>query len=173
MRNEMQIKNEIGQNIKYLLSKNNCSQQELAKALGTDKSTVSNWVRGKRIPRLDLVDRMCVIFGCTRNDVLSNNEKITIEDILRNYIKEKYGNLNAFFKTINLPPSTLYTILERGINNSSFANIMKITSALNISADALANGRIEEKLTKIEFDKLTTVNRIKLTDYFNLLYKSQ
>ena len=76
MRNEIQIKNEIGQNIKCLLSKNNCSQQELAKALGTDKSTVSNWVRGKRIPRLDLVDRMCVIFGCTRNDILSNEELV-------------------------------------------------------------------------------------------------
>ena len=96
-----------------------------------------------------------------------------IEKKLKDYIKEKYGNLNAFCKSIGMPWTTLDSILKRGIDNSSVANILKITSALGISADALAYGRIEEKLTKIEVEKLNKDNKIKLTEYYELLLKSQ
>lgn len=95
------------------------------------------------------------------------------EKKLKEYIKEKYGSLSAFCKSIGMPWTTLDSILKRGIDNSSIHNILKITSALGISADALANGSIEEKLTKIEIEKLNKDNKIKLTEYYELLLNSQ
>lgn len=39
--------------------------------------------------------------------------------------------------------STLNSIFTRGIQNATISNILKICDELHISADALANGRIE------------------------------
>ena len=98
---------------------------------------------------------------------------MSLEQELKDYIKERYGSLSAFCREIEMPLTTLDTILKRGIENANISNIMKITQALNISADALANGSIEEKLTKIEIEKLNKDNKIKLTEYYELLLNSQ
>lgn len=67
---------------------------------------------------------------------------MTIEERLRELIQEKYGTVVAFGKHIGLPSSTLYSILQRGINKASVQNVLKICEALDISADALADGII-------------------------------
>ena len=98
---------------------------------------------------------------------------MTIENKLKELIKEEYGTLKNLSNQIGMPPTTLETILKRGIANANITNIIKITNALNISADALAEGRIEKKLTEIKIEKLTPTNKEKLTEYFELLLNSQ
>lgn len=73
----------------------------------------------------------------------TNNSKIDIE--LKQHIKKQYGSLSAFAKVIGMPLTTLDSILKRGVLNSNFSNIIKITDALNLSTDALAKGRLENK----------------------------
>jgi transcriptional regulator with XRE-family HTH domain len=71
---------------------------------------------------------------------------MTIEEELRDYILSRYSSLKEFSEVANIAHSTLYTILIRGVSNAKVGNIIKICQALNISADALAEGRIESKL---------------------------
>lgn len=64
------------------------------------------------------------------------------EDKLKDVILNRYGTLKAFSDMIDLPYSTVVSILNRGILNAKVENIITICNALNISADALAEGKI-------------------------------
>ena len=65
-----------------------------------------------------------------------------IEEKLKELILSRYKSLREFTQVIDMPYSTLDTILKRGIDKASITNIIKICQELHISADELANGRI-------------------------------
>lgn len=67
---------------------------------------------------------------------------MTIEEQLNELILSRYKSLREFTQVIDMPYSTMNSILQRGIGNSSVTNIIKICKALHISADELSNGRI-------------------------------
>lgn len=67
---------------------------------------------------------------------------MTTEEKLKNLILQKYRSIREFTQYIDMPYSTFDTILKRGINTASVANVIKICKALDISADELADGRI-------------------------------
>jgi predicted transcriptional regulator len=75
---------------------------------------------------------------------------MNIEDKLKDYILERYNSLREFSITADVPNSTVNTILVRGVNNAKVANVIKICKALNISADALAEGKIEPKFDYVK-----------------------
>ena len=80
-----------------------------------------------------------------------------IEERLKDLIVLKYGNVANFVREIGLPYSTFKSIMTRGIMNASIGNIFKICSALNISADELANGNIvpvENRSDSIDVEKM-------------------
>lgn len=67
---------------------------------------------------------------------------MTKEDMLKNYILSKYRSVREFTMKNGIPYSTMATIFKRGIDNANVNNVIKICNALNISTDALAEGRI-------------------------------
>lgn len=73
-----------------------------------------------------------------------------LEMKLKDLIKERYGALSKFAESIDMPWTTLDSILKRGIVNSNIANVLKITDALGLSADELANGRIVNKNASVK-----------------------
>lgn len=73
---------------------------------------------------------------------------MTIEEMLKDYILERYKSLREFTHAVDIPYTTMDSILRRGIGNSSVNNVIKICKALHISADALANGEIVPKYEK-------------------------
>ena len=67
----------------------------------------------------------------------------TSEDLLKEFILSKYKSIREFTNIIGMPYTTVDSLLKRGIKKASVDNVMKICSFLNISADALVDGRIE------------------------------
>ena len=67
------------------------------------------------------------------------------EDLLKEKILSEYKSIREFTQKIEMPYSTLDTILKRGIRNASVDNVIRICDFLEISTDALINGRIERK----------------------------
>ena len=53
-------------NLKRLLQEKGMSAAELARSLGVSKSAVSDWLKGKSLPRIDKVDKICIILNCKR-----------------------------------------------------------------------------------------------------------
>jgi hypothetical protein len=67
---------------------------------------------------------------------------MSIEDRLKEMIIEKYGTIRSFSASIDLPNSTVMSMLRRGVNNTGIDNVLKVCHALGISAEELADGRI-------------------------------
>ena len=61
---------------------------------------------------------------------------------LKELILEKYGSLAEFCKKIDLPWTTLDSILKRGVDKANIKNILKITTELRIDVERLADGKI-------------------------------
>lgn len=69
-------------------------------------------------------------------------ENLSIENQLRELIVERYDTVVNFSKIVGIKNSTIASILARGVNNSTVDNIIKICNELQISTDALAEGKI-------------------------------
>jgi hypothetical protein len=67
---------------------------------------------------------------------------MTIEEYLKSMIISRYGNVKAFATHAGIKYSSLAAILKRGIMNANIENVFALCSALNISVDALAIGKI-------------------------------
>lgn len=91
---------------------------------------------------------------------------MTTEDRLRKYILSKYKSLREFSQKIDMPYSTINTIMKRGIDNSSVNNIIRICQALNISTDDLVNGKIvpvmEDNNATIRIEDIIEETKLKL-----------
>ena len=57
--------------LKFYLEQNGITQFDLSKRLHVSSSTVTDWVYGRRTPRMDKVDAMCEIFNCSREDLIT------------------------------------------------------------------------------------------------------
>lgn len=67
---------------------------------------------------------------------------MTTEEKLKEYILSRYKSIREFTLMAEIPYTTVKSILDRGVGNSSVNNVIKICKALHISADGLANGQI-------------------------------
>jgi hypothetical protein len=67
-----------------------------------------------------------------------------VEEKIKNIILNRYKSLREFSIEYDIPYTTLKSMLERGVGNSSVTNVIKLCKALNISADALADGEITQ-----------------------------
>lgn len=63
---------------------------------------------------------------------------------LKEIIIERYGSLKKFCEAIDMPWTTLDSILKRGVANSNITNVMKITRELHLDTEALASGTIKD-----------------------------
>lgn len=71
-------------------------------------------------------------------------------EIIKKLIKEKYPSKKSFALTIGLPPTTLQSMLDRGIGNASVDNVIKVCKGLGITTDQLEKMAYgEEDITTI------------------------
>ena len=65
-----------------------------------------------------------------------------VETELKELILKRYGSLSEFCKKIDLPWTTLDSILKRGVEKANIKSILKITAELGIDVESLAAGKI-------------------------------
>ena len=87
-----------------------------------------------------------------------------LEAQLKDLIIERYGNLKKFTDEIDMPWTTLDSILKRGVLNSGVVNVIKICKALEISVDAIGEGRIEQITTTVKTESDNKIHTMDLTD---------
>lgn len=59
-------------NLNYFMSLNGKTQIDLVNDLGFNKSAVSTWCNGTRLPRMDKVDALAKYFGIRRSDLIED-----------------------------------------------------------------------------------------------------
>lgn len=93
---------------------------------------------------------------------------MTNEEILKRIIEEKYQNVKVFSEKINIPYTTIRSILERGLLNAKVENVIRIADELNMRAEDMLLLSEKENLNKdlyFYFEKLTKDSKLKVIDF--------
>lgn len=116
-------KETMSKNLKYFIEKSGKDRRELAEEWGFPYSTVTEWINGKKYPRIDRIEIMADYFGILKSDLIEekteehremqkNNDTLmdiivrarTDEDFfalletINQYDAEKIKMLSAFLK---------------------------------------------------------------------------
>ena len=57
-------------NLRRLMEQKGTSRQDLSKVLGVSYFTISDWVNGKKYPRMDKVEMLATYFGVLKSDLI-------------------------------------------------------------------------------------------------------
>ena len=66
---KLQMRDDFATALEYYMRRDNVNQQDLINALGLNKSTISTWVTGKRMPRPEAIKMLADYFHVTEEDM--------------------------------------------------------------------------------------------------------
>lgn len=84
----------VAKNLRNIMLRNDKTQADVAKDLNLHKATVSSWMNGTRIPRMDKIDLLCHYFNCKRADIMEEHteEEYYIDDDARDLAQFLFEN---------------------------------------------------------------------------------
>ena len=82
-------------NIKEMIKKSGYNQKEVAEKLNIRPATLTDWVKGNYLPRLDKAKELSDILGCSINELIEENPpNEDDEEDEKNEKKEEIKNLD-------------------------------------------------------------------------------
>ena len=80
----------FAKNLNYYMTTNNKTQSDLVTDLNLTASTVSDWAKGKKYPRVDKMQLLADYFGILKSDLTEEHEtsKMTDDIELQEYLEE-------------------------------------------------------------------------------------
>lgn len=60
----------VSRNLRRIASDQNRTQADIARDLRLNKATVSSWMNGTRVPKMENIDMLCHYFNVTRSDIM-------------------------------------------------------------------------------------------------------
>lgn len=71
----MNNKNIFAANLQMYMDINNKSRKEVSEALGVSYYTFTDWVKGKKYPRMDKVEKLAEYFGILKSDLIEDKKE--------------------------------------------------------------------------------------------------
>ena len=68
---DIRIREIFCSNLNRLFRESDKQKKELAAYIGVSDNTVTSWVKGRKVPRMDKIDLICDFFGVNRSDVIT------------------------------------------------------------------------------------------------------
>ena len=68
-----EIRENVKRNLGYYLSLSDMSQKELAERLGVSQAAVTNWIKGKNSPDIEMVAQICRVFNISVTDLFGSD----------------------------------------------------------------------------------------------------
>lgn len=62
----------FAKNLAHYLAMANMSQADLVKKMGYKPATVSDWINGKKFPRIDVIEALAELFDVNKSDLLED-----------------------------------------------------------------------------------------------------
>lgn len=60
----------FAKNLNYYMAKTNKNQKEMAAIVGVSAPTFNEWMRGKKFPRIDKIEKLAQYFGILKSDLI-------------------------------------------------------------------------------------------------------
>lgn len=94
-------KETMSKNLRYYIEQSGKDRKELAKIWGFPYSTVTEWINGKKYPRIDRIEIMADYFGIKKSDLIEekvsdnnkNKDDITTSIVIRLGNDEEFREL--------------------------------------------------------------------------------
>ncbi len=112
----------FSKNLNHYMEINQKSQTDIINDLGFNKSAVSTWCNGTRLPRMDKVEALAKYFGINRSDLIeekdyaeTSDEPYYLNDETRQIAQEAFENpeLRTLFHVArDIPPERLKAHIE-------------------------------------------------------------
>lgn len=71
--NQSEYAKVIAKNLKRIAYEHKKSQADICRDLKLRQGTVSSWMVGKRVPRMDKIDMLCNYFNCSRAEIMQSD----------------------------------------------------------------------------------------------------
>ena len=84
----MDVKNIFALNLNKYMKLQGKSRNDISEALGISYFTVSDWVNGKKYPRMDKVEMLANYFGVQKSDLIEKRDANSEAEILTDSEKE-------------------------------------------------------------------------------------
>jgi transcriptional regulator with XRE-family HTH domain len=75
----MDNKNIFARNLQMYMDSNGKSRKEVSEALGVSYYTFTDWVTGKKYPRMDKVEKLALYFGVKKSDLIEDRSQEQLE----------------------------------------------------------------------------------------------
>ena len=72
-------KDVFAKNLKKYMQLNGKTRNEVCQALGLKYTTFTDWVNGKKYPRMDKIEMLANYFGIKKSDLIEDNDSFLIE----------------------------------------------------------------------------------------------
>lgn len=84
----------VARNLRRIAYDNGKTQADIARDLNISKATISSWMNGTRVPRVNKIDLLCHYFNCKRSDIMQDHSGSEGND--NYYINEDARDLAQF-----------------------------------------------------------------------------
>ena len=74
----------LSNRLEYILRMRGMSQSELARALGVNRVSVHQWVHGKTVPRLPMLQRIADVLNCQVSELIEEEQAA---DLINEFIR--------------------------------------------------------------------------------------
>lgn len=72
----------MSKNLKYYIERSGKDRRELAEIWGFPYSTVTEWINGRKYPRIDRIEVMADYFGIKKSDLIEDKETHAQDDLI-------------------------------------------------------------------------------------------
>ena len=114
----------FAKNLNYYMTKTNKNQKEMAAIVGVSAPTFNEWLKGKKFPRIDKVEKLAQYFGILKSDLI---EEKTTE---HREMQQKNSTLAEL--TVRMRKDSEFLYIMEGINQlnpEQLASVKQIVDA--------------------------------------------
>lgn len=103
IKNEEKYQEIFSKNLRYYMSTYNKTQTDIINELNINKSAISTWVNGTRLPRMDKIDMLAKYFHINRSDLLEekSESEMSRKSALDLQLEERVLNTFSLLNTEN------------------------------------------------------------------------
>ncbi|MBO5957560.1 MAG: helix-turn-helix transcriptional regulator [Bacteroidales bacterium] len=104
-------KDVFAKNLKYYMERSGKNQKEMAAVVGVSAPTFNEWLKGKKFPRIDKIEKLAQFFGILKSDLIEDK--------------------GEEHRTMQQKNSTLADLTVRMRSDSEFASLIEGINQLN------------------------------------------
>ena len=114
----------MAKNLRYYIERSGKTQKEICEIIGVPTSTLNNWMRGNKYPRIDKIEMLANLFGILKSDLIEEKTKEHKE------MQKKNDILSDIILKMN-EDAELLSMVE-ALSNLGFEQREAVKSVLNV-----------------------------------------